>query len=136
MEKEILGISFNLCRLFLCHLMKKWVTEVIQTSGILIFNITIEPMKSPRIHVFDIKVRQMTFLFSNVNLNVILHAWACNFIKKDTLTQVFSCEFCEIFRSTFFTENLRGLLLDFVTTILTSFFTFFWKVLFLFQQST
>ena len=30
----------------------------------------------------------------------------CNFIKKETLAQVFSCEFCEIFRNTFFTEHL------------------------------
>ena len=29
-----------------------------------------------------------------------------NFIKKETLTQVFSYEFCEIFKSTFFTEHL------------------------------
>ena len=28
----------------------------------------------------------------------------CNFIKKETLVQVFSCEFCEIFKDTFFTE--------------------------------
>ena len=27
---------------------------------------------------------------------------ACNFIKKETLTQVFSCEFCKIFKSTSF----------------------------------
>ena len=27
---------------------------------------------------------------------------ACNFIKKETLTQVFSCEFCEIFKNNFF----------------------------------
>ena len=27
---------------------------------------------------------------------------ACNFIKKQTLTRVFSCEFCEIFKNTFF----------------------------------
>ena len=27
---------------------------------------------------------------------------ACNFIKKETLAQVFSCEFYEIFKSTFF----------------------------------
>ena len=27
---------------------------------------------------------------------------ACNFIKKETLMLVFSCEFCEIFRNTFF----------------------------------
>ena len=32
---------------------------------------------------------------------------ACNFIKKETLAQVFSCEFCEIFKNTFFTEQLR-----------------------------
>ena len=32
---------------------------------------------------------------------------ACNFIKKGSLTQVFSCTFCEISRNTFFTEHLR-----------------------------
>ena len=33
---------------------------------------------------------------------------ACNFIKKETVTQVFSCEFCEIFKNTFFREQLRA----------------------------
>ena len=33
---------------------------------------------------------------------------ACNFIQKDTLTQVLSCEFCEISKSTFFTYNTSG----------------------------
>ena len=33
---------------------------------------------------------------------------ACNFIKKETLTQVFPCEFCEISKNTFFTEHLRA----------------------------
>ena len=32
---------------------------------------------------------------------------ACNFFKKETLAQVFSCEFCEIFKNIFFTEHLR-----------------------------
>ena len=27
---------------------------------------------------------------------------ACNFIKKETLTQVFSCEFYEIYKNTFY----------------------------------
>ena len=27
---------------------------------------------------------------------------ACNFIKKEILTQVFSCEFCEIFKNIFY----------------------------------
>ena len=30
----------------------------------------------------------------------------CNFIKKETLAQVFSCEFCEISKNTFFTEHI------------------------------
>ena len=31
---------------------------------------------------------------------------ACNYIKKETLAQVFSCEFCEICKNIFFTEHL------------------------------
>ena len=31
---------------------------------------------------------------------------AYNFIKKETLAQVFSCEFCEISKNTFFTEHI------------------------------
>ena len=27
---------------------------------------------------------------------------ACNFVKKETLAQVFSCEFCEIYKNTFY----------------------------------
>ena len=29
------------------------------------------------------------------------HPEACNFIKKETLTQMLSCEFCEIFNNAF-----------------------------------
>ena len=32
---------------------------------------------------------------------------ACNFIKKETLAQVFSCEFCKNFKTTFFTEQTQ-----------------------------
>ena len=32
--------------------------------------------------------------------------WKQSF-KKETLAQVFSCEFCEIFKNSFFVENLR-----------------------------
>ena len=37
---------------------------------------------------------------------------ACNFIKKETLAQVFLCEFCKILRTPFLTEHLWWLLLD------------------------
>ena len=30
---------------------------------------------------------------------------ACNFIEKETLAQVLSCEFCEISQNTFFTKH-------------------------------
>ena len=36
---------------------------------------------------------------------------ACNFTKKETIVQVFVCEFCKIFKNTFFIEHLRLLLL-------------------------
>ena len=36
-------------------------------------------------------------------------AW--NFIKKETLALMFSCEFCEISKNTFFTKHLLWLLL-------------------------
>ena len=35
-----------------------------------------------------------------------LRPQACNFIKNETLAQLFSCEFYEIFKNTFFTEHL------------------------------
>ena len=36
-----------------------------------------------------------------------LSCTTCNFIKKGTLAQVFSCEFYEIFKNTYFEEHLR-----------------------------
>ena len=38
---------------------------------------------------------------------------ARNFIKKETLAQVFSCEFYEIFKNAFFTEHLWTTAFDF-----------------------
>ena len=40
---------------------------------------------------------------------------ACNFIKKEILAQVFSCEFLEIFKNNFFKEHLRESPSDFHT---------------------
>ena len=35
----------------------------------------------------------------------------CNFVKKETLAQLFSCEFCQNSKNTFVTEHVRCLLL-------------------------
>ena len=37
-----------------------------------------------------------------VFLEISQNAGACSFIKKDTLAQVFPCEFCEISKNTLF----------------------------------
>ena len=39
-----------------------------------------------------------------------VQASACNFIKKETLAQMFPSEFYEISKDSFFTEHLRWLL--------------------------
>ena len=39
--------------------------------------------------------------YARVSFLIKLQAEACNFIKRETLTQVFSCEFCNIFKNTF-----------------------------------
>ena len=42
---------------------------------------------------------------ARVSFLIKLQTKACNFIKKGTLAQMFSCELCEISKSTFFTEH-------------------------------
>ena len=37
-----------------------------------------------------------------------LRSAACNFIKKETQIQVFSCEFCKIFKNIFITEHIQA----------------------------
>ena len=37
----------------------------------------------------------------------------CNFIKKEALEQVFSCEFCENFKNPFFIEHLQATVSEF-----------------------
>ena len=44
---------------------------------------------------------------ARVSFLIKLKSEASNFIKKETLAQVFSCVFCYIFKDTFFTEHLQ-----------------------------
>ena len=39
-------------------------------------------------------------------LEISQNAQACNFMKKESLAQVFFCEFCKISKNTFFTEHV------------------------------
>ena len=56
--------------------------------------------------------------YKNIVLkNFVRFTWK-NFIKKETLAQVFSCEFCGISKSMFFTKHLWVNLLEIVTLLL------------------
>ena len=46
--------------------------------------------------------------------NISARPQACNFIKKEILAQVFSCEFYEISKNIFFTEHLSATALEYV----------------------
>ena len=43
---------------------------------------------------------------ARVSFSIKLQAQACNYIKKESLAQVFPCEICEISKNTFFIEHL------------------------------
>ena len=45
---------------------------------------------------------------ARVSFLIKLQSWACNFIKKETLAQAFSCKFCEISMNALYTEHLRA----------------------------
>ena len=49
--------------------------------------------------------QKFSFLCQNCFFNKVAGG-SCNFIKKETLAQVFSCEFFEISKNTFFTEHV------------------------------
>ena len=54
----------------------------------------------------------VSFLIVFIRLQALIYKIreACSFIKKEALAQVFSCEFCKIFKNTIFTEHLRATL--------------------------
>ena len=60
--------------------------------------------------------------FARVTFLMKLQADVCNFIKKETLAQMFCYEICEISKNTFFIEHLRVTASDFKNR----FYTLFW----------
>ena len=70
------------------------------------------PKQIPRIF-FHLKFLPTKNSINNRSSHQICSVWkgACNSIKKETLAQVFSCEFCQISKNTFFIERLCWMLL-------------------------
>ena len=51
--------------------------------------------------------RENTSARVSFSIKFLASGGACYFIKKETLAQIFSSEFCEISENTFFTEHIR-----------------------------
>ena len=57
---------------------------------------------SMRVLIFTTPKGTLQDLYKSISLTLNTEAVACNFIEKETLAQVFSCEFYEIFKNNFF----------------------------------
>ena len=55
---------------------------------------------------WEISENSQENICARISFLIKLQADACNHIKKETLTQVFFCEFYEISKNSFFTEHL------------------------------
>ena len=102
------GFSWNLAKflrtpLFTEHL--RWLLLILQRvkSRTRMFNAFYVQLLAPNkliVHFLEkIKTKAVA---QNCSVNkVFFRSQACNFIKKEALTQVFSCQFCEISKNTF-----------------------------------
>ena len=54
-------------------------------------------------------IKNFTKIIGNtcVSVSFLMKPEACNFIKKETPTKIFSCQFCESFKNTFFTKHFK-----------------------------
>ena len=77
------------------------IPDTFMDTFILVRN-SLEKQDSPFREAFPTEKRvAITFGISHQSCSI-----KNNFIKKETLAQVFSCEFCKISKNTFFTEHL------------------------------
>ena len=82
-------------QLLIAHIISKIIFMKYLPSG--------RPKLAPKLKMLRIYWHLAQLIFHRVGMifHLIFQAWAFNFIKKETLAQVFSCEFCEIFKNTF-----------------------------------
>ena len=74
--------------------------------SILEINLTSEAATRGVLYEMFLKILQNSLENTCARVSFLIKLQACNFIKKETLAQVFSYEFCEIFETNFFTEHL------------------------------
>ena len=89
----------------LISLKKKW------SRGSTILEKVIETVSHPEVFCEKNSQNSQENTCVRVYFSIKSQVEACNFIKKETLTHVFCCTFCEFFKNTFFIEHFRWLLL-------------------------
>ena len=72
------------------------------------FHLKFQVQKQPPEVFLEISQVSLENTCARVSFLMKFQAETCNFIKRETLTQVFSFEFCEISKNTFFIEALRA----------------------------
>ena len=102
----IFSFHRKMCRLFPCITIFKgffWLKVQKECGYVIMLKITLSLVKNV---FFDVK-KCISELVSQIAAKPTTPQ-TCNFVKNETLAQVFSCEFCEISKNTFFTEHLRA----------------------------
>ena len=74
--------------------------------NICLFTLTVKLSPPEVFYKKDVLRNFAKFIGKHLCQGLFFNKVSCNFIKKETLAQVFSCEFCEIPKNTFFTEHL------------------------------
>ena len=92
---------------FFCFVFEK-MENVFFTSCVMLLDMLVVHVKKPRWNSRSqmfFKVQRKTPVFESL-FNKVAGLKACIFIKKETPTQVFSCEYCETFTNSLFTKHL------------------------------
>ena len=107
MRKTIWKLAVALCLLNL----GKNIMRLSNLHAIFLYNIVfLFPTSFISAHFEKVSLRQFGMNRNQFRITLMKTYCrpACNFIKKETLEKVFSCEFCKISKNTFFKEHLRA----------------------------
>ena len=86
-----------------------WITTFLKTECLMLNLMLFSRYRSSRPEVFCKKVF-LKFSQNSQENTCVRVSFLIKFnkvVKKETLAQVFSCEFCEIFKNSFFAEDLQ-----------------------------
>ena len=114
-----------------------WICQILNLSQWLLFSEAAIGGVLQKKKFLKILQNLLENTYTRVSLSIKLKASVCNFIKKEILAQVFSCEYREIFTNTFFTKDfpyLKEAQAVFLESKNLSFFYSIWICLIIFSR--